>query len=1087
MVRLKLSLFGTLRLENDGQALTIGRRKVIALLAYLAVTGQPQNRDHLLALLWPEFDTPSARNNLRRDLSYLRKLLGGGFLQSDHNQVSLMSSEQFWLDAAAFKEHLAAYKAHHHDQDELCPDCQLALQRAVDLAPAEFMAGFSLVDAPDFNDWLFFCRQEFKTLLAEALQALDQFHAHSGNYERAIALARRWLDLDTYHEPAHQRLMQLYAWSGQQAAALRQYEECRRLLAEEFDMQPSPESKRLLTAIRTQSLAPPAPAGEAKADSLASANIPPPEEDPAAAPASNLPHYTTSFFGRQQELTDIADRITDPGCRLLTILAPGGMGKSRLAIAAAKEQLDQFSDGVIFVPLAPVAPPKPGTAINPLVGAIADALDLSFHGQETPEQQIFNHLRSRKLLIVLDNFEHLLPVVTFVSDLLSQGPDIKVLVTSRERLRLQEEWLFTLHGLAWPTDSNSPQDGAKFDAVQLFTQRAQQVRSSFALAEEYSAIVRICQLVEGMPLGLELAAAWVFQLSCGEIADEIEAEIDFLATEMHNVPDRHRSIRSVFSYSWARLSPAEQNVLQKLSVFRGGFDRAAARAVAGASLPNLASLASKSLLTLADNGRYTIHELLRQFAAAKLADDGPLEQETMAAHAHHFLTFLRDQESRIQSAEGPAALAAMNGEIDNIRVAIQTALDIDLGLFTRPVAYSLSVMDRNAVESETILSLIVGRLKKAYGQQPQSENENSQIKRLQVAHFLTSLGLKQLNLNRLQEAEDSAKDALMWTASLPGKEALVIKAECLSLMTFIQYGRNEYPAALASASAEAALRLEMGDATGYANSQHRCELISLQIGDYGAAREYLEAALNAWGENRLGASGYWNERAKLATIEGELLEADAFLQRSVAQLTDLGNTYSLSYIWREWGNVARLRGRYAEAKAYGWKSIAMAEKLHNVDARILCDWFFGNVAVDEGNYELALRYFEAHTRRGPLRQELLGGPGWAYLGLDDDAAAQQCFANTLQLTVSYQARPIGLDALVGMAHLKVRASQIEEALALLALVRAHPSSHYESREKARRLWDELAAELPADLVARADVRGRNLDLEDTAAALLAEG
>ena len=230
---------------------------------------------------------------------------------------------------------------------------------------------------------------------------------------------------------------------------------------------------------------------------------------------------------------------------------------------------------------------------------------------------------------------------------------------------------------------------------------------------------------------------------------------------------------------------------------------------------------------------------------------------------------------------------------------------------------------------------------------------------------------------------------------------------------------------------------------------------------------------------------YWNERAKLATIEGDLVEADAFLQRSVAELIEVGNSGTLCYVWREWGNVARLRGRYAEAKAYGQKSMALAREL-DINAKTLCLWFFGNLAVDEGEHEHGLRYFDEYARSGLILQEQLGGPGWAHLGLGDDAAARQCFASTLQLTVQNQARPIGLDALVGMAHLKARAGQQEDALALLALVRSHRSSHYESREKARRLWEELAAELPADLVAAAQARGYNLNLEETAAALLAE-
>ncbi|MCP4422590.1 MAG: XRE family transcriptional regulator, partial [Chloroflexi bacterium] len=259
--------------------------------------------------------------------------------------------------------------------------------------------------------------------------------------------------------------------------------------------------------------------------------------------------------------------------------------------------------------------------------------------------------------------------------LLAHAPDIKILTTSRERLNLQEEWLFALQGL--------PYSQGEMSAVQLFAQRAQQVKADFNLEREETAVLRICQLVEGMPLGLELAASWVLQLPCQEIADEIEAELDFLVTELRNVPERQRSIRAVFGYSWEKLSKKERDVLQKLSVFRGGFERKAAKVVAGASLTVLAGLVGKSLLSVGGNGRYQLHELLRQFVAEKLEQSVLLNEETHIQHAQYFMTFASDQEPRIKGAEAKSALVAITEDIDNVRVAIRWALRDQVTLFDR--------------------------------------------------------------------------------------------------------------------------------------------------------------------------------------------------------------------------------------------------------------------------------------------------------------------------------------------------------------------------------------------------------------------
>ena len=347
MLPIKLTLFGSPRLEREGQSLPLGRRKSLALLAYLAVTGQPQQRDHLLAFFWPDYDPPSARNNLRRELSNLKKELGTACLTTDRTQAALNLSAGLWVDVHNFRELVATAGAHEHGGRLLCPDCARDLTAAVKLCPADFMAGFGLPDAPAFDDWLFFERESLRQTLTTVLQALIGHHSSQGEYELAISYARRWPALDPLHEPAHRALMQLYAWSGQQTAALRQYEECARLLQDELGIAPEPETKSLYEAIKAKRLhGPPAtrePGGTAKVEAKerSPSHLAPPstpafldEETPTASADS------TVFVGREAELAQLSaflDKALAGQSGVAFVTGEAGQGKTSLLNAFARQ------------------------------------------------------------------------------------------------------------------------------------------------------------------------------------------------------------------------------------------------------------------------------------------------------------------------------------------------------------------------------------------------------------------------------------------------------------------------------------------------------------------------------------------------------------------------------------------------------------------------------------------------------------------------------------------------------------------------------------------------------------------------------
>ncbi len=679
MSGLTLHFLGTPRIELDGAPVSISHSKAVALLAYLAVTQKRFTREALAALLWPDYDPAGARGEVRRMVWVLNKSLGKGWLVADRQTVKLPPQADLWLDVDHFRQLLAAGQHHDHPVSKVCPACLEPLTEAVALVRGDFLAGLPPTASPEFEAWQLYESETLRRELAGALERLVQLHlpgVAEGN-EQAIAYARRWLALDPLHEPARRQLMQLYAWTGQPAAAIRQYQECVRLLGEELGVSPSVETTALYEAIKTNRLPP--PAGAAELRYMQAALVSPASPGPSVPP-HNLPVQATPFIGRTTDLADLDQRLADSDVRLITITGPGGIGKTRLALALAERQIQarpqllqpapvepgyHFSDGIYFVSLAPIS------STDFIAQAIAEGLNFPLSTGEAPEVQLLDYLRTRQMLLVLDNFEHLLAGAGLVSDIIQTAPKVKILVTSRERLNLAEEIVWNVSGLGF-AELKTMEDALTYEAVQLFIQSARRVRADFALrATDLPDLNRLLQVLQGMPLAIELAAAWLNMFSVAEISAEIYQSLDLLETKLRNVPDRHRSIRAVFAHSWNRLTEEEQVLFKALSVFRGGFTRQAAQQVTGASLRTLAGLVNKSLLiSHPDIGRYEIHELLRQYAQEQLANDDP--QTSLAvrqAHAVYYAGLMERGWADLRSSKQKVALAEIEQDIENIRAA----------------------------------------------------------------------------------------------------------------------------------------------------------------------------------------------------------------------------------------------------------------------------------------------------------------------------------------------------------------------------------------------------------------------------------
>ena len=649
----QLYLFGSPRLEQADSIIPLKRRKRMALLAYLVVTGQPHSRDALATLLWPEYDGKQAKSNLRRELSTLLRTIGKSALLVSRTEIGINPDFDLVCDVVTFKQLVA-------DTTADSPTSVNQLQQAVALYQADFLAGFNLPDSSEFDDWQFFQREEMRRLAAGAAQILVTWSLRNSAYEEGIGYGRFWLSLDTWHEPAHRELMKLYAHSEQIAGALRQYDECVRLLDEELGVEPEAETTALYEAIRVREFG----SEEREARNQKKQDKVSERRGQGRVPLSNLPVPTTAFVGREREVAGVVELLTEPERRLVTVVGPGGMGKTRLALAAATAVVNDFVHGVHFVPLAPLS------AVEHIPTTLAEVLHLRVTS-DNPQEQVFDYLHDKHLLLVMDNYEHLITGAKLVADLLQAAPQVKVLTTSRERLNLLGEQVMLLGGLA--VQNGTTMSGA----VQLLQNHAELARPGLQVSEaEHQYVDQICRLVDGMPLALILAASWADVLSFAEIASEIQKNLDFLATDMVDVPQRQRSVMVVFDTSWRRLTADQRQVFMRLSVFHGGFTRQAAEVVAGANLRSLRLLLNHALITVEADGRYSIHELLRQYAAAKLADSTRMEA-TRRSYSSHYLTALRAWEDDLRGGvRQTAALYEIEADWENIRAAWYMALEI---------------------------------------------------------------------------------------------------------------------------------------------------------------------------------------------------------------------------------------------------------------------------------------------------------------------------------------------------------------------------------------------------------------------------
>ena len=641
-----LRLLGTPRFEG-AESSELPPERPLWLVAFLACRETWVSRDELILLFWPEADEAAGRQSLRQLLYRSRNLVFGNDLETEASRVRYAAAN----DVAIFKQAL---------QKE---DWALALE----VYGGEFLFNANPGGSLEFESWLEFEREELLSGWRNAvLQFAVQLEAQN-DFDTAFHRLDGALRHDPFNDDFLRSLLKLALKAKLEQAGLNTFERFQREFQHALQLE-VPEDIRelaidlragLTSRVNTEPLvAPPV---------VAPSLVAPPfvARETRAVLNNNLPINMTAFVGRQGELLEVRNRCLAPDCRLLTLVGAGGIGKTRLALEVARQHEHEFRDGVVFISLAALENP------DLLELTLLEALGLKV-SRERPQQKLIESLRDKQMLLVLDNFEHLLEASALVSVILEHAPKVRILVTSREPLALRGEWVIELEGLPNPDHFSALENQ---DAANLFSASARRVNSTFKLElNDLPDFSRICKAVAGMPLGLEIASSWTRVLSLGEIADELEHDPDSLEISSRDLPERQRSLKAVFEHSWNLLRSDEQAILARLSVFRGGFDRHAALSVAGARLPSLLALVQKSLVQKIPEKRFELHSIVRQYSERKL--EAALRQTTLEKHASYHLELV-ERAKRDMIGNTALWLETLSLEHDNLRAVLEFMLHHD--------------------------------------------------------------------------------------------------------------------------------------------------------------------------------------------------------------------------------------------------------------------------------------------------------------------------------------------------------------------------------------------------------------------------
>ena len=974
MTRFDINLFGAIEISREGQPLTGFRsQKALALLAYLISEGRAVTRDYLAGLVWPDSTQKQALGLLRRSLHNLNSQLPG-LLDIHRRTIAFNPTVPVEVDVQCFVELSTS------------PDVA-AWEKAANLYRASFLEGIYLDDCPTFEQWLITEQQRWRDQVDALLDRLIQTLRDQGDYETALVYANRRVALAPWREEAHRLTMRLLAYLGQYNAALVQYQSCQQILNEELGVDPGVETTKLYTRIWTA----------------------------RAGPRHNLPPQPTPFVGRREEVEQLIELLGRPTCRLLSLVGPGGIGKTRLALQVAKAQSERFLNGCTFISLAAVSDP------NHLLGTISDTLQMPSSGEADLRSRLLSYLQPQERLLILDNFEQLLPpddqvehpALSLLTDILDQAADVKLMITTREPLRLRWEQVFDLQGLSYP-DHQNVSHFETYEAIQLFLSHLGRAQRQTARSEpDWAGMTQICRLTDGVPLAIELAAGLTQRQDCASIATAIEQNMSVLSTSMRDAPPRHRSLWATFEYSWQRLTAREQTVFRQLSVFQGGFDLDAAKQVAPASKAVLSRLVDKSLLRAAQDGRYDVHELLRQFGAAKLSETITEQALTREQHSRYYAALLEEQGRHLKgSPHQIKALALIGQELDNAQLSWQWALD----------------NGQLAALSQAVEGL-------GHFYEIRSRHQEGELLFGQAADHLRQI----INLSNVDQALAHRLwgRILAWQGVYAHRLGLLDKSRTVSKQSLVALDTLGEGAKIETMLARFNLGIVDGLYAGNLDEAQRRFAENKRIAEETNALWELAAALNLLG--------------LIALDQGSHLEARAYFKECLAIAQETNDQWGAGITVGNLSEVSYNLGDFAAAKQF-------AQEAYQI-----------NLAID---HQVGLLY-------------ALHCLGNANYGLEDYPTARDCFRKALEMGLQLGVLPDVLDILPDLAALLMTCDEVEQAIVLLTLYLNHPISPDKAKSKANTMLGRIRAACSPQNFAQAQVKGQTRELSAAVAEIFA--
>jgi len=922
-----IQLFGPPAVVVQGEdRLAAMPAKGLALIGYLGMEGGSHRRATVAAMLWPDASESRRRGSLRTLLYELKNIVPG-LLDVERQTVALAERTPYEIDLLQVRRLIRQ-------------ESKQALWAAAGYLQGPFLKELFLDDAGTFEGWLRSAQEYWQVRGVEILQQAAAELLDAGRLQEARRTLEQLLRFQPWHEETHRRLMRLLAAEGEYAAALYQYERLVEVLAEELDLVPDARSVDLRHRIRQL----------------------------RARPARNLPRQPTPFVGRERATARVQSLLASREHRLLSILGPGGIGKTRLALRAAERSRHLFLDGVYFVSLAGVK--RSDSFYTP----VAHALDLQSIKEGDIKAALIDHLRRHEVLLILDNFEHLVDQAGGLAEILQAAEGVQLLVTSRQALGVRWETKYRLDGLPTPAEDD-PQPLA-YASSRLFVSAARRADPDFQAEAHAQTIGRICREVDGTPLGIELAAALVGESGPEAIAEEIAHNLEALATTFRDVPQRQRSMRAVFDYSWALLTTAEQRDLSRLAFFRGGFTPEAARAVAGCPRTILIRLTAKSLLSEGD-GRYDFHGLIRRFGREKL---GATEAAAIAEkHAAYFAGEMAETTSQMVGFSQPAMIGRIRTDFADFRAAWDFALQegkkdqlpplleglvryFDLTSLFRDGEALLEESEALLTDGEgTVAAVIRAAVRTArarfYNKQSRFEEAIAIVREIaengaypagtRAAAYL-EWGWALWHTGRFQEAE--APLAQGKRVALRAEAPLLV-ANILRNLGIVAWYQSQFDVARAHTQEAYKVHQGIGDLQGLADALNNLALIAGDEGDYRASLDLLRRAIEIKEEvgDRNGSAISLGNLGTLHVFLGMYDEAEATLDAAIALSEEVGNVENVGHSRINRCGLYVLQGRYEEAKVEAEESVQLARRLgdRHVEGYVLEFWGLAHEGAGE--------------------------------------------------------------------------------------------------------------------------------------------